>query len=44
MPTLVRLAAKLTGAPYFVRKHVEEEAPNFAADIERKLRARVRSV
>jgi hypothetical protein len=44
MPTLVRFAAKLTGAPYFVRKHVEEEAPNFAADIERKLRARARSV
>jgi hypothetical protein len=44
MPTLVRFAAKLTGAPYFVRKHVEEEAPNFAADIERKLRARAPSV
>jgi len=41
MPTLVRFAAKLTGAPYFVRKHVHEEAPNFAADIERKVRARV---
>jgi len=39
MPTLVRWAANLTGAPYFVRKHVHEEAPNFAADIERKLRA-----
>ena len=39
MPTLVRFAAKLTGAPYFVRKHVHEEAPNFAADIERKLRS-----
>jgi hypothetical protein len=41
MPTLVRFAAKLTGAPYFVRKHVHEEAPNFAADIERKLRSLV---
>jgi hypothetical protein len=43
MPTLVRLAAKLTAVPYFVRKHVEEEAPNFATDIERKLRAQVPS-
>ena len=44
MPTLVRFAARLTGAPYFVRKHVKAEAPNFAADIERKLRARVSSI
>jgi hypothetical protein len=41
MPTLVRFAAALIGASYFVRKHVEEEAPNFAADIERKLRVRL---
>jgi hypothetical protein len=40
MPRLVRFAAALIGAAYFVRKHVEEEAPNFAADIERKLRVR----
>ena len=37
MPTLLRLAAASIFTPYFVRKHVEEETPRFAADIRRKL-------
>lgn len=39
MPPVLRAAAALIATPYFVRKHVEEEAPRFAADITRKLKA-----
>jgi hypothetical protein len=37
MPLILRVAGALIGTPYFVRKHVAEETPNFVADIERKL-------
>lgn len=37
MPAALRFAAALIGTPYFVRKHVYEETPAFAADLERKL-------
>jgi hypothetical protein len=40
MPAIVRIAAALIATPYFLRKHrkhVDEETPNFAADINRKL-------
>ena len=37
MPTVLRLAAASIFTPYFLRKHVEEETPLFAADISRKL-------
>lgn len=40
MPALLRLAAASIFTPYFLRKHVEEETPLFAADITRKLVAR----
>ncbi len=36
MPTLLRLAASSIFASHFLRKHVEEETPLFAADIARK--------
>ena len=39
MPAWLRVASALIGTPYFLRKHVEEEAPKFAADISRKLTA-----
>ncbi len=39
MPPVLRAAGALIATPYFVRKHVEEEAPLFAADISRKLKA-----
>ena len=37
MPAWLRVAAGSILTPYFLRKHVDEEAPNFAADISRKL-------
>jgi hypothetical protein len=40
MPAWLRIAATSIFTPYFLRKHVDEEAPNFAADISRKLRSR----
>ena len=39
LPAWLRVASALIGTSYFLRKHVEEEAPNFAADISRKLKA-----
>ena len=39
MPAWLRVAAASIFTPYFLRKHVDEEAPNFAADISRKLAA-----
>lgn len=38
MPSVLRLLAATIFVPYFLRKHVHEEAPLFAADITRKLR------
>ena len=37
MPAWLRVAAGSIFTPHFLRKHVDEEAPNFAADISRKL-------
>ena len=39
MPAALRFAAALIGTPYFVRRHVYEETPAFAADLEHKLAA-----
>ena len=39
LPAWLRAASALIGTRYFLRKHVQEEAPNFAADISRKLTA-----
>lgn len=40
MPTALRVLAASVLVPYFLRKHVEEETPLFAADISRKLARR----
>lgn len=37
MPRVLRLLAATIFVPYFLRKHVDEETPLFAADISRKL-------
>jgi hypothetical protein len=41
MSPLIRLAATLIATRYFLRKHVDEETPGFAADINRKLASRL---
>ena len=40
MAAWIRFAAAASAFGYFLRKHVDEEALGFAADITRKLRAR----
>lgn len=40
MPGVLRLLASTIFVPYFLRKHVHEETPLFAADITRKLARR----